>query len=124
MKQWCHSVEANSVRGQNPGCIDIVAGRRAFISSLGLGVAGVAIMGAATEFSTPAMAAAAVTDIDIANFALNLEYLEAEFYLRAACGTGLSASEVTGTGTLGPVSGGRKVPFDNHKIAAYAQERQ
>ncbi len=61
-------------------------------------------------------------DIDIANFALNLEYLEAEFYLRAAFGTGLPHNEVTGTGTLGPVSGGRKVPFKNPRIAAYAQE--
>ena len=70
----------------------------------------------------PRCRADAITDADIFNFALNLEYLEAEFYLRASVGQGLADAEVTGTGTLGPVSGGRAVPFRSQVIANYANE--
>jgi hypothetical protein len=61
-------------------------------------------------------------DTDILNFALNLEYLEAEFYLRAAFGTGLSNSDIGGTGTPGDVTGGSVVPFTTANIREYAEE--
>ena len=43
--------------------VDIAAGRRAFISSLGLGLAGAAVMAAAPGLSTPASAQPAITDV-------------------------------------------------------------
>lgn len=61
-----------------------------------------------------------VTDTDILNFALNLEYLEAEFYLRATTGTGLSATDA-GSGA-GAVTGGTQVAFKTPALQQYAME--
>ena len=72
---------------------------------------------AEASYTTPAL-----TDVNILNFALNLEYLEAEFYLRAAYGTGLGHADIGGTGTPGPVWGGSKVKFSNPTFEQYAQE--
>jgi hypothetical protein len=102
-----------------PRSINLEAGRRAFLGAVGLGVVGAALF---NPGSVKSAFAQSVTDVDIFNFALNLEYLEAEFYLRASVGQGLANAEVTGTGTLGPVSGGRAVPFATQAIANYANE--
>ena len=102
--------------------LNLEAGRRAFIKSIGLTVAGAAVFGSTVGFAPTDAQAQAITDADILNFALNLEYLEAEFYLRAAFGRGLSDADITGTGTLGGVSGGRQVPFADPVVKNYATE--
>jgi rubrerythrin len=56
------------------------------------------------------------------NFALNLEYLEAEFYSYAVFGHGLPYDLTTGKGDRGSVIGGRQVAFATPHIKRYAAE--
>ncbi|MBE1463582.1 hypothetical protein H4W33_002594 [Kibdelosporangium phytohabitans] len=99
--------------------------RRRFLQAAGvagLGVVGAAALGSATATAAPRAAAAQVSDAAVLNFALNLEYLEAEFYLHAVTGKGLADSLTTGTGTRGGVTGGRAVRFKTKAARQYAQE--
>jgi hypothetical protein len=97
------------------------AARRRFIKHAG--IAGLGLIGVSQIELTQVMAQSGeLNDVNILNFALNLEYLEAEFYVRSAFGRGLSDGDVTGTGTLGPVIGGRQVPFATPSIREYAEE--
>lgn len=75
---------------------------------------------AARETEKPA---GAPSDGAILNFALNLEYLEAEFYLRAVTGRGLDDGLTDGKGKRGGVTGGGEVPFKpGSLIGKYAKE--
>lgn len=94
--------------------------RRSFFRSLVPALAA----GAGTAFvaGTPALAQSAPSDADVLNFALNLEYLEAQFYYFASFGEGLPASILGGTGTQGAVRGGRRVNFTDPLVRQYARE--
>lgn len=82
-----------------------------------------ALAGGFTLAAKPGIAQAqAITDGDILNFALNLEYLEAQFYVQAVTGAGLPQSLLSGTGTQGPATGGRQVNFTDPAVAQYARE--
>jgi hypothetical protein len=72
--------------------------------------------------SEPPSVGPQVDDVAILNFALNLEYLEAQFYHFAAFGMGLPQSLLTGQGTQGGVTGGRQVNFTDPIVRLYANE--
>ena len=107
------------------GAVKAVTNRRRFLAYAGAGAAGVlgaSKLSALEKLGLPEKAVAQ-SDIDILNFALNLEYLEAEFYLRAITGNGLDDADTTGTGTRGDVVGGTTpVPFQSSVIEDYATE--
>ena len=100
--------------------------RRSFFKNVGgisVGMVGGTFLSACGGSVKDAIAQAAQpTDIDILNFALNLEYLEAQFYSFAALGIGLPANLLGGTGAQGAVTGGRKVQFKDPVVAQYAKE--
>lgn len=101
--------------------------RRLFLAGLGctagtaaaLTVAGCGGSSSSTT-TTPTTPTTTITDTDILNFALNLEYLEAEFYLRAATGAGLSDADAGSN--PGTVTGGSQVAFKTPAIQQYAME--
>ncbi len=96
--------------------------RRAAVLMGGAALAGMAL-------STRAFAqSATVTDTDILNFALNLEYLEAQFYTLATTGKTIDQIGIGITGPGGAAGGtvtvkaGPMVPFTTPLLQQFAQE--
>jgi hypothetical protein len=103
------------------------ADRRRFLKSAS--AAGLGVVGAGLLAGMPAAGASekdasddSISDSAILNFALNLEYLEAQFYHYAVYGNGLPTSMTGGSGNHGGVKGGHRVPFKTSSIRQFATE--
>ncbi|MDN5768482.1 MAG: ferritin-like domain-containing protein [Humibacillus sp.] len=100
--------------------------RRNFIKAAGL--SGLAVAGTAAVVGASAGSASAhgdhgaPSDAAILNFALNLEYLEGQFYSFAVHGCGIPESMTHGTGKRGRVIGGHAVPFKSRVVKRLAEE--
>jgi len=95
--------------------VDKALSRRSFLAGAGAVAATATIAGCSSGGSTTTTTTtppSTYTDLDVLNFALNLEYLEAQFYLYAATGKGLASSDTsapsgyTGSYTEGTVTVG------------------
>ncbi|MEO7028940.1 MAG: ferritin-like domain-containing protein [Acidobacteriaceae bacterium] len=82
--------------------------RRTFLAGAGTAAAATLIAGCSDNGAFIPPVTPVITDVDILTFALNLEYLEAEFYLRAATGSGLATADIGAN--PGAVTGGTKIP--------------
>ena len=95
--------------------------RRAFARSVmvgGIGAGVAAAFGGATTAQ-----AQSLTDVDILNFALNLEYLEAEFYTVATTGQRIADAGVgvSGMGRAGETVGGSRVAMNDRVMTVAMQ---
>jgi hypothetical protein len=100
--------------------------RRTFMAGAGATAGAVAVLGAAGcgGGKSSKTTSTTVTDADILNFALNLEYLEASFYLYAATGAGLNASDTTAGSASGYHAAGTVTPGDAAAVSGLTAAQQ
>jgi hypothetical protein len=96
--------------------------RRNFLRNVGLAGAGM-VAGAVVEgCSSSTHAQSGVMPSDVLNFALNLEYLEAEFYSVATTGQTLASSVTGGTSMVQTSANNVAVPFVTQEVQDMANE--
>jgi hypothetical protein len=79
-----------------------------------------ALLGSTAALVTDPALADSIEDADVFQFALNLEYMETEYYLRATTGEGMSAADAGSEAA--EVTGGHKVKFDSKYIREFGDE--
>ena len=96
--------------------VDASPNRRSLLKTLGL--ATTAAAGAAIVTGGKLQAQSSLTVVDVLQFALNLEYLEAEFYTVATMGKTIDqvGIGIDGSGAAGPTTGGHMVNFSNNLV--------
>ncbi|MGI4827399.1 MAG: ferritin-like domain-containing protein [Janthinobacterium lividum] len=101
--------------------------RRKFLKTLGAATAAVTAMGA-TNMAEAQTSSPTATEIAVLNFALNLEYLESEFYTYGQYGYGIEQLGLKVSGVAnghnsssgGVTVGGKKVNFSNSLVFSQA----
>lgn len=99
--------------------------RRSALKAFGALGAAAALPGCRQAVQTIESAAGEVglfdgNDADIFNFALNLESLETEYYLRGTTGRGMDTADAGSN--PGSVTGGRMVPWQNDDLKQFMEE--
>ncbi len=98
--------------------------RRSFLKKIGIATAAVGALSVVETKSAEAQAGPTNTELAVLNFALNLEYLEAEFYTYAEYGYGIERAGIATSGvatgsnspTGGVTTGGSKVTYSNNLV--------
>jgi hypothetical protein len=99
--------------------IDLSCSRRRALQTIGMFGIAAAVPGSLTAAERE-KSKSQISDQDIFNFALNLESLETEYYLRGTSGKGMDDADAGKN--PGAVTGGAQVPWQNDNLRQFMEE--